>query len=65
MSHSVPQGTVLGPLLFTIYVNGLLNQNIDGEILCFANDTAVIFISDWLNTIQYWNVVFKSAGKKK
>jgi len=45
IKYSVPQDTVLGPLLFTIYIKGLLNQNIDGEILCFADDTAIILFS--------------------
>lgn len=42
VNYSVPRGTVLGPLLFNIYLYGLLNQNIDSEeIFCFADDTAI------------------------
>lgn len=46
----VPQGTVLGPILFNIYINELLHLNTTGEITSFADDT-VIFYSDvtWTN----------------
>lgn len=39
----VPQGTVLGPILFTIYVNDLFNLPCEGKIIAFADDTAIIY----------------------
>lgn len=39
----VPQGSTLGPLLFLIYVNELLQIKISGRIYSFADDTSVLF----------------------
>ena len=43
----VPQGTVLGPILFLIFINDIANCVSHSTLRCFADDTRIcIFISD-------------------
>lgn len=39
----IPQGTVLGPVLFNLYINDLLMMETRGDIISYADDTAVVY----------------------
>ncbi|RZF35180.1 hypothetical protein LSTR_LSTR014686, partial [Laodelphax striatellus] len=39
--YGIPQGTILGPILFNIYMNDLPNS-LDSKVILFADDTTVL-----------------------
>lgn len=46
IEYGVPQGTVLGPILFNIYLNSLFSLPTEGILISFADDTAIFYTAE-------------------
>ena len=48
----VPQGSILGRLFFILYINDIVNLNIEGQFLLYADDTGIFFKHKDIHTLQ-------------
>ena len=53
IGHGVPQGSILGPILFSLYMNDLPLNITGSKIVLFADDTNILVSDENINNLQY------------
>ena len=52
IQRGVPQGSTLGPFLFLIYINDMLNCLVKANIRTFADDTTLLYFSNSVQDLE-------------
>jgi retron-type reverse transcriptase len=53
IEHGVPQRSILGPILFSLYINDLPLNIMGSKIVLFADDTNILVSEENINNFQY------------
>ncbi|KAG6458312.1 hypothetical protein O3G_MSEX010807 [Manduca sexta] len=51
ITFGVPQGSILGPLLFLIYINSIGKLGLNGDITLYADDTCLFYFGHSIDSI--------------
>lgn len=52
ITYGVPQGSILGPLLFLIYINNISTLELKGDLSLYADDTSLFYFGHSVESIN-------------